>query len=456
MLDILLVDDEPPIRAFVEDALRDQGHRVTVAGDGAEAMARLDHRVYDLVISDVRLPKVDGLTLFSRIQNDAPSTQVILMTAYGSVNDAVNAIRQRAVDYLTKPFDLDELVKRVDQIDEEKRLRTELEQAGSREKAGGDGEGTAILGQSPPIVRVLEQIKAISETNSAVLITGESGSGKELVARAIHRLSRRAKGPYVAVNCAAFPESLIEAELFGHEKGAFTGATQRREGRFQAANGGTLFLDELAEMPLGTQAKLLRALQEKSFEPVGSDRSVQVDVRVVSATNQDLAARIAAGQFRQDLLYRLKVFNVHVPALRQRPGDLALLVQHFYRKCSGSPAGLLPISAPAWAALRQYPFPGNVRELQHAIEHAVAMARGSEIQLSHLPEEIQGKLEAGAAPGEAQLKPLADAVEEFERSYLKRALETCSGNRTRTAEMMGISRKCLWAKLRDTDSGDDD
>ncbi|MBI2895631.1 MAG: sigma-54-dependent Fis family transcriptional regulator [Deltaproteobacteria bacterium] len=450
MLDVLLVDDEVTIIEPIGDALRTLGHRVTMAQDGAEAMRRIESHVYDLVISDVRLPNVDGLSIFRRLRAMSPSTDVILMTAYGTVTDAVAAIKDQARYYFSKPFDLHELVLAVKRIDERRRLRGEMGRAREELEAAERGPATTIVGTTPPMVMLKRRIQAIAATDAPVLITGESGTGKELVARMIHELSTRRSKAFVAFNCAAFPETLVEAELFGHERGAFTGAYQRREGRFRAADGGTMLLDEISEMSLPAQAKLLRVLQEGSFEPVGTNTSVHVDVRILSATNRDLRKLVAETGFRQDLYYRVKLFQLEVPPLRARRQDIPLLVEYFSRPWGGG----IEFSPRAWAALQQYPFPGNVRELRHAVQHAMLLAGGNEVDLEHLPDEISRTGTTPSSPRPEGLPPLAVATKEFEREYLVRALRLSAGNRTRAAQMLGISRKGLWAKLRDLDIAD--
>ncbi len=313
--------------------------------------------------------------------------------------------------------------------------------------------GPAFVGRSPAVLRLLEHVDTLAASDAPVLVTGASGTGKELIARRLHARSARGHEPFVAVNCAAFPETLLEAELFGHERGAFTGAVRRREGRFQAAHGGTLFLDEVAEIPPAGQAKLLRVLEEGAFEPLGTNRTVIVDVRIVSATHRDLRERIASGLFREDLYYRLKVLQLRVPALGERGDDVPLLVEHFLRRFA--PPGRRPTPTPAaLAAIGRYPFPGNVRELEHAIQHAVVLARGGEIDLEHLPPEIgsaAGPGEAPAAPPAPEprgVTPLALALAAFERDHLIRALRACGGRRARAAAALGISRKNLWERMR--------
>jgi DNA-binding NtrC family response regulator len=444
MLDILVVDDEPGIRAGVAYTLFDAGHHVREASDGAEALKLISEQVFDVVFCDIRLPKIDGLTLLRRLLRDSPSTAVVLMTAYGRVPDAIAAIREGAYDYVTKPFDVDTVpLEMIHKIAGERTLERSRREA--REHLGSSP--TAIIGRSPPMVRLLERVDALAQSDAPVLLTGESGTGKELIARTMHDRSARREGPFVPVNCAALPETLLEAELFGHERGAFTGAVRKREGRFKMADHGTLLLDEVAEIPLTAQTKLLRVLQEGSIEPVGSSQSLQVDVRIISATHQDLKERVAAGLFREDLYYRLNVLDLRVPSLRERPSDMPLLLEHFLFQFS-RPGQEPPRIAPrAWQALSNYPFPGNVREFAHAIERAVVLSRGREIDLEHLPSDIA---ESGphTTPQDANFRPLSEASTEFEREYLLQALRLAGGRRGQAAELLGISRKNLWEKLR--------
>jgi len=451
-LDILLIDDEPDLRLVLEETLREADHRVTVAHDGAEGLQHVTSKLFDVVICDVRLPKIDGLTLFRRIRQEAPTTDVILMTAYAEVSDAVAALKQGAFDYLTKPFDIDELLLQLQRISEHRAMRRELEQA--RVELSGRKPEVALIGQSPPMRRVEGLIQMVAGSEAPVLVTGESGTGKELVARLLHERSVRHDKPFVVVNCGALTETLIEAELFGHERGAFTGAVKKREGRFKAADGGTVFLDEIAELPLSAQTKLLRVLQEGTFEPLGTNTTVRVDVRVISATHRNLKERIAAGVFREDLYYRVNVIEIALPSLRERPGDLSLLVQYFLHRFTPKGRPTPTVSPAAWAALSQYQYPGNVRELSHAIEHAVVLSGGGEMGVQHLPASMvattlpvgrPGSADGGAAP---EIRPLTVALREFEREYLVRAMGQAAGKRIRAAEMLGISRKSLWEKLR--------
>ena len=438
-LHILLVEDEPDILELLAEALESRGHRVTPLDDGAKAMSCLNRQRFDVAICDVRLPRVDGMRIFRRIRRESPNSQVILMSAYGSVAEAVSAMQEDATHYLAKPFETALLLQLVDRIVEQRQLETTL-------NGGGDGDAsTVLIGETPGMVRLRELIKSIGPTDASVVLTGESGTGKELVAREIHRSSPRVDERLVAVNCAAFPDSLLEAELFGHERGAFTGADARREGRFFRADRGTLFLDELGEMPLVAQVKLLRVLEEGRYQRLGSNESVAVDVRLVSATNVDVKEAVEQGKLREDIYHRLKVFQLQLPPLRERLADLPLLLRHFHVLLRGEGAGALRISPRAWAALRHYRYPGNVRELKHILEHALVLSGSEEIDLCHLPEELRGEspqLERRPMPS------LAEAASEFEREYLLRALRRCEWHKSRTAEMLDISRKTLWHKLK--------
>ena len=444
-LDVLLVDDEPDIELLTGEALRDAGHRVTAVKDGAAALDLVRVRAFDLMICDIRLPKLDGLSLFRQTRQQSPDTTVILMTAFAAVQDAVAAVKEGAHDYLTKPFEIDEITLRVKRIAEHRALLRELDIA--RAELAKDGVSETIVGRSVQMLRLLDRVNTIAPSHAPVLLQGESGTGKELVARALHDRGARHGKAFVAVNCAAFPETLLEAELFGHERGAFTGAVKKRDGRFRAAHGGTLLLDEVAEMSLPSQAKLLRVLQEGVIEPLGTNESVRVDVRVISATNRNLKERVTDGLFREDLYYRLNVLNVDIPPLRERKGDLPLLVQYFLKKLGKSGAASPRLSQAAWTALAQFAFPGNVRQLEHAIQHAVVLAGDSDIEIQHLPREIAHAGDVVLA-GSPLPRPLGAALKEFEREYLLRALAEADGKRTLAAEILGISRKNLWEKLR--------
>jgi DNA-binding NtrC family response regulator len=443
VLEILVVDDEADIRMGLACELSEAGHHVLEASDGPHALRLLQDQVFDVVITDVRLPGVGGLELLDEVRRRAPDTVVILMTAHGRVADATAALHQGAYDYITKPFDLDEFPGKM-----LARIAAQREVDESRRRAraqlvGGDSDHS-IIGRSVAMLEARARIDVLARSDAPVLITGESGTGKELLARTIHQRSRRSAQPFVAVNCAALPETLIEAELFGHERGAFTGAIRRRDGRFRAAHGGTLLLDEVGELSPAVQTKLLRVLQEGTIEPIGSNAAIAVDVRILSATHQDLKALIAEGRFREDLYYRLHVIDLDVPPLRARRGDLPLLVEHFLRRHAtpGSPPPR--ISAEAWSRVMRHSFPGNVRELEHLIERAVLLSSSGEIGVEHLPADLGG----GGPRSYEEIRPLAMAMSEFERTCLIDALRATRGHRGRAAQLLGISRKTLWDKMR--------
>lgn len=432
---LLVADAGPSFREAISETLMSAGYRVEAVANAADVLRKLRLRPYDIVISDTKL---DGLTLSRRVRREFPHTDVVLMSSSGNVHEALEALRTVTSHYIAKPFEPTVLLRIVDEI-------VSLRRVSSRPPPGPDTRSKTLVGQSPFMLSLRDFIATIGSSDSAVVIVGESGTGKELAARELHRCSPRRAKPFVAINCAAFPESLIESELFGHERGAFTGATQRRPGRFMAANGGTLLLDEVAELPLPVQAKLLRVLQERAFQPLGTNRTESVDVRVLSATNADLGELVKQGRFRQDLYYRLKVFRIHMKPLRERPADLPALVAHFLSTLESEGGAHIELRPSAWAALRSHSFPGNVRELKHAIEHAAVLSTGGLIERRHLPDEI-----CGDSPEEGELNrpSLTDALAEFEREYLLRILNQVGWQRRDAARLLGISRKTLWTKIR--------
>lgn len=448
-LDCLVVDDDATIRLCLEYMIREAGHRATSVADGAAALTRVSEHRFDVVVSDIRMPKLDGLSLFAHIQKVSPGTSVILMTAYATVPDAVAALKLGVYEYIGKPIDEDELRTHLQRIAERRALALGLEQARAK-LAGRDAGPYLIVGRSPAMLRLLDLVDTLAPSDAAVLISGESGTGKELLARALQASSGRRSKPFVSINCAAFPESLLDAELFGHERGAFTGALVKREGRFKAADGGTLLLDEIGEMPLPAQAKLLRVLQDGTFEPLGTNTTVAVNVRLISATNRNLKKLIAEGRFREDLYYRLKVIEIAIPPLREHRSDLPLLFSYFVRRNTAPGREPCGISPRAWALLADYAYPGNIREFAHAIEHACILAHGNEIDVVHLPQDIVGTRASDVAPAAAAaaVRPLAIAREEFERECILRALQQSAGKRQKTAELLGISRRNLWLKMR--------
>jgi DNA-binding NtrC family response regulator len=459
-LEILLGADGASAPTPLAGTLASCGYRVETVAVGESMDARAAAHAFDVIILDLSSAFADGPALCRQLSRVAPAADVVLLSARASIEEAVEATKAKA-SYLSKPCSTEEVLRTIASLAERRRG-----QGRRAREFGPAAPGQPILvGQSSAMVRLKQHLEVIARSEGTVLICGESGTGKELVAQAIHHASPRRGKPLVTVNCAAFPESLLEAELYGHERGAFTGANTRREGRFEAAAGGTLFLDEIGEMPLLAQAKLLRVLEDGSFQRLGSNTTLRPDVRVVAATNKDLDQLVAQGRFREDLLYRLKLFRLSMPPLRERAGDLPLLVEHFCRKhgpADRAPQGLSPA---AWAMLTRHHFPGNLRELEHAIRHAIAFSGGEEIQVEHLPAELtrvapiaaRGTPHAPVAtagapdtlPGAAEaVGPLDAALVEFERDYVLRALAQNGGNRSLTASRLGISRKALWAKLK--------
>ena len=479
---VLVVDDEAEIRSLLSDLLDDAGYAVKKASTGAEAIEAVAKGLPDLVMMDVKLPDQDGIAVLKQLKREHPDLEVIVMTAFGGSSTAIKAMEHGAYDYVTKPFDIDDLLatlKRVfehaDMSHEVSTLRLELgKSAADRER---------IVGSSKPMLEVFKLIGKVAPSEATVLITGESGTGKELIAEALHRASKRNPHPLVKVSCAALPETLLETELFGHEKGSFTGAMTMRKGRFETANKGTIFLDEIGEMTLGTQTKLLRILQEREFERIGSNTPIKIDIRVIAATNRNLAEEVEKGKFREDLYYRLNVIHIHMPPLRDRKDDIPLLVEHFLVKFRHAP-GAIPtsISEEALQRLVDYDWPGNVRELENAIERAVVLSRGNPITVEHLPfgdkreardraklaerrtrlEADEASLEEDEAAAEAAEVAQAangsngkgggsfkDRVAELERELIREALERAGGNRTKAADELGIYRRLLYAKIKE-------
>jgi DNA-binding NtrC family response regulator len=463
-LSVLIVDDEPLMRLSIVDALQAAGYEVHAAATGTEGLQAIASRSFDLVITDLRLPGADGLAVLGRCKERAPQTEVVMITAHGSVETAVGAMKAGAYDYITKPFQMEELLLLIERVGkvialrrENLRLREALE-----EKASFEG----ILGRSEKMRRVLETIKLVASTDSTVLIVGESGTGKELVANALHQHSSRKDLPLIKVSCAALPETLLEAELFGHEKGAFTGALRQRRGRFELAHRGTLFLDEIGEISPVVQVKLLRVLQERQFERVGGNESIEVDVRLVCATQKDLKKEVAQGRFREDLYYRLNVVQVVIPPLRERQEDIPLIASHVLQNRSARLGKTLKgFSQTASDLLYRYSFPGNVRELENIVERSVALGRDhEEIQPWDLcgfqncpfrggdPQESCGFCTEGLTGGKKRsdvpLTSLSTAREQFERDYILSVLARVEGNRTAASQILGLSRKGLWEKCK--------
>jgi two-component system response regulator AtoC len=453
---VLIVDDEEPMRHLLAVFLRERGYEVRAAANGEEALRELAARDHDLVLSDLRMPRMDGLALLAEVRRLHPDVTFIVMSAYGSHDVAIEAMKAGAYDYLSKPFKPDEVLLVVQKAEERERLARENRRL--RGELAADYRVENVVGRSEALQDVLRQVRKVAPVKTTVLLTGESGTGKELVARALHELSPRASLPFVAVNCGAIPAELIESELFGHVKGAFTDAVRDRKGLVAEADGGTLFLDEIGELPPGLQVKLLRFLQEEEIRRVGDARSAKVDVRVVAATARDLDAAVKAGDFREDLFWRLNVVGIRLPPLRERPGDVEDLARHFLARRAKLRAGapLTGFSAEALEALRAHRWPGNVRELEHAVERAVVLAEGPEIREDDLPDAIREPPRAAADPaaaaaaaraaGDLSLKRAMRAVEE---QLVRRALEQTRGNRTRAAELLGISYRALLYKIKE-------
>jgi two-component system response regulator PilR (NtrC family) len=451
MGNVLVVDDERSMREFLAICLRREGHQVKVAESGEKALELLAQDPADVVVTDLKMPgSIDGLGLLRGIKDRNVDTEVIVVTAFATPETAIAAMKQGAYDYLTKPFKVDEIHAVIERA-LEKRALVEANLA-LREKVTGRYRLASLLGKSPHMQRIFELIGKIHSTRTSVLVTGESGTGKELVARALHSEGNRSQKPFVAVNCGAIPDELMESELFGHRRGAFTGAVADKLGLFQQADGGTLFLDEIGELSLPLQVKLLRALQERKVKPVGDTLEAEVDVRVIAATNRELEEEVARGAFRSDLYYRLNVIELRLPALRQRREDIPLLIEHFVRRFAVEQekrlAGLTP---EALKVLEAYDYPGNVRELENLIEHAVTMTAGPRIDLGDLPRLKQSVVQ-GAQDGAQVGLPddgfdLDRALADYERTIVQRALDQSGGVRKKAARLLGISFRSLRYRL---------
>lgn len=440
---ILVVDDDAVARSLLVEALLKEGYAVEEAADGAQAIEHGRQKRFDVVLTDIRMAAVDGLAVLAYFKQHSPDTSVVLLTAFGSMEGAIEGIKQGAYDYLAKPFKKEEIKLVVRRSLEHSRLVRE--NARFREELRERQESSSLVGSSPVMLEVYKLIARVSAGKSTVLIEGESGTGKELVARAIHSNSPRHDRPFVPVNCAALPDTLLESELFGHEKGAFTGAVASKKGFFEIAHEGTLFLDEIGDIGLALQVKLLRAIQEQEVRRLGGTSSMKVDVRIIAATNRDLAQLVKEGKFRGDLFYRLNVVRIVLPPLRDRPEDIPMLAHHFLQKVSS--AGAQPIRGfvpETMGLLQRYPWPGNVRELENAIERAVSLAHGPLILPEDLPESIRdfkplSEIQAGPASPEALV-----TLDEMEKRYLVRVLRETGGNKVRAAKILGIDRRTLY------------
>ena len=442
---ILVVDDEARLADVLAAALEDLGYRTVAVDSARAALMELEQSRFDLVLTDLRLPVMDGRALLKEVRKRWPDVPVVVITAFAAVRDAVELVKEGAFDYIAKPFEMEDVAATIrralrlaDVVRENDRLRGELE---------GRYSFDTLIGNSAAFRRVIEQVTEVCETRATVMLNGESGTGKELVARAIHFNSPRRAKPFVAVNCAAIPEGLLESELFGHVKGAFTGALANRTGRFAAADGGTLFLDEIGDMPMGLQAKLLRVIQERSFEPVGASRSQSVDVRLVTATHKDMRQAIADGRFREDLYYRLNVFPIALPALRERREDVPLLAGHFIVELAEAMGKRVTGFTPAaLSAMATYDWPGNIRELRNCIERAVIVARADVIDERDLPQDL---FEPGRREAPSGLPRDLDAeLERLERGFIVEALRRTDGVQVQAARLLGIAERSLWHRIK--------
>jgi DNA-binding NtrC family response regulator len=445
---LLFVDDESALRGLMAERLGERGFEVVEADSGERALEYLDQFAFDIVITDLRLPGIDGTRVIEAARERYPGIVAIVITGYGTVKDAVDAIKRGASDFIAKPFQFDELIHVLEKAMEQRRLTSEnaylRSQLEERYKFGG------ILGRSRPMQKLFHLLETVARSNSTILITGETGTGKEVVARAIHHNSPRRVNRFVALNCSAIPEALLEAELFGHVRGAFTGAVGARQGRFEQAHKGTLFLDEVGTMSTALQMKLLRALQEREFERVGDNQTIKVDVRVIAATNSELTRMVAEGSFREDLYYRLNVIPIQLPPLRDRRDDIPVLAQHFLEKFA--PGAQIQISQVAMRVLMAYPWPGNVRQLENAVERAVTLGGGrKEIDVVDLPPEIQDVPQALSTPFVEFPDDGLDMpayLTSIERDLIRRSLERTGGNRNKAAELLRIKRTTLVEKLK--------
>jgi len=449
---ILVADDDASIRSLLKQLLADEGFAVHEASTGIEVVDKVKESSPDLVIMDVRMPELDGIEALARLKSTNPKTAVLIMTAFGSSNAAIRAMELGAFDYITKPFELDKISHSVKRVLDYQDLTAEVEVL--RDEISSLVQTERIVGNSPAMQEVYKTIGKVAKADATVLITGESGTGKELVAEALHFNSNRRSGPMVKVSCAALPETLLEAELFGHEKGSFTGAMTQRRGRFEMADKGTIFLDEIGEMTVPTQTKLLRVLQERKIERIGSNLPIKVDIRIIVATNKDLQKQVEQSKFRDDLYYRLNVINIHMPPLRDRKEDIPSLVEHFLAKhrysATAQPAA---ISEEAIRRLMEYNWPGNVRELENVIERAVVLSRGQIITSRELPfgdhdpaDGEEGESEADAKGDSSFFKK---SVAQFEKDLIMKALRDANSNRSKAAEMLGIYRRLLYAKIKE-------
>lgn len=440
---ILVVDDEKSIRDTLNMILSDEGYDVKSAADGEEALKFINDEIFDIIISDIKMPGVDGMELLGKASKISPETFFIIMTAYASVNTAVEALRHGAFDYLIKPVEFDDLLIRVKRLLDYRKLS--LENKMLRQRSVEEGDFSHIIGKSEPMKKIYDLIKQVAPTNSNVLISGKSGTGKELAAKAIHNNSLRRDQIFLPINCGAISENLIESELFGHKKGSFTGATEEKQGLFKVADGGTLFLDEIGDLPLNLQVKLLRAIEDKKFLPVGGTKAIETNVRIIAATNQNLFEKTKKGEFREDLFYRLNVVEIKLPSLNERKDDIPLLVNHFIEKyCNEMGKKVLGVDNETMKVLMNHDWQGGVRELENVIERAVIFAHNDVITVDNLAEHIRGESESHTYPD-----ALKDAIAGFEREHILSVIKKFDYNKEEAAKALKIGLSSLYRKMEE-------
>lgn len=443
---ILIIEDDPIMRLGMEHFLTSEGYNVSQCANGKEGLDVIGKNGFDLVITDLRLPYHDGFEILKKVKADRPKTGVIIITGFAEIKGAVQAIKEGAFDYIAKPFSNEELLVAIERFFKFSSLEEEVTYL--KETLKGKIEFENIIGVSSVMKDVFDRISSVASTDIPVLITGESGTGKELVANAIHRLSKRSNKHFIKINCAAIPETLFESELFGHEKGAFTGATEMRKGKFEFADGGTIFFDEIGDIPLSLQAKFLRVLEEGIITRLGGNFTIKIDVRCIYATSKDLKEHVSAGKFREDLFYRINVVPITLPPLRERKEDIPYLIEHFLKYFKEKfNKSYLDISSTAYDALLSYDYPGNVRELKHAIERAAVLSKDGNINLKHLPEEISQAIKETSC---LTISPsLYESIRCFEKHKIIKALNETGGRKIEAAQKLGISRKVLWKKIKE-------
>lgn len=440
---VLVVDDEKAIRDSLKIILEDEGYFADTAGDGEEALHKIKEQNFDIVISDIKMPKLDGMQLLDQVSKLSPDTFFLIMTAFASVNTAIDALRKGAFDYLIKPVEFDDLLIRIKRLISYKKLSSENKFL--RQRISSEEKFDNLVGKSEPMMKVFKLIKQVAPTNSNVLISGKSGTGKELAAKAIHYNSKRKDNVFLPINCGAISENLIESELFGHKKGAFTGATEDKQGLFKVADGGTLFLDEIGDLPLNMQVKLLRAIEDKEFLPVGGTKSINTDVRIIAATNQNLYEKTKVGEFREDLFYRLNVVEIKLPSLNDRKDDIPLLVNHFIEKyCNEMGKKILGVDNETMKKLISYDWRGGVRELENIIERAVIFAGGDKITVEDLSDYVRGSSGSHGYPD-----GLKDALKKFEREHILKTIKKFDYNKDEAAKALSIGLSSLYRKMEE-------